>query len=304
MRYTQNGRALVDGGVSPLGWSTLGTYLLCARQGALREFTRRAGGLTLPRPAPTLGTLVHAGLAQHYAQRRGAQINGITNWADASEAIEHEARQGMAALAAANLPKTQYTDGVKVWADAAKKAQVLVLQHENRWARLEHRWIIRAVETVVTFALSGVEFTARLDLVIEDEHGKIYIIDHKTAGVWGYTQRLGYALSGQILAFQLCGPALLRGAMAGKTWGGVILNIIGTGTSATFLREPPMHAPEGLRTFPQTVAKAAEIRTEALKQDPQDVPGAYHEKACRTPYGLCDFIDRCRVGTETQEEPC
>lgn len=229
--------------------------------------------------APLLkGSLVHQGLAHHYARIQSAQEGyDPEEWATPDAAIEACAE--------------------KLGPGASKYialAQSVVRSYAAHWA-LENLEILH-VEEIFHSEIGGYKFTQRFDLVAREPSGKVVIFDHKTTGRIDASVPQRYVLSGQFL-----GMANFGRSIWGDDFGGVRLNLIEVpfdGKSFDFKRVAPDPAPNALRLFPITV-KAARDRIAELDASGIDLwewPKALSEQTCITAYGKCDAFELCRWG--------
>lgn len=229
--------------------------------------------------APLLkGSLVHQGLAHHYARIQNAQQGrDPEEWATPSAAIEACAEKlGKEAFAYVAL------------AQSVVRAYAAYHANEN----IE----VMYVEEVFGAEIGGYKFTQRFDLVVRDASGRVVIIDHKTTGRIDAKVPQRYVLSGQFL-----GMANFGRSIWGDEFGGVRLNMIEipfSGDNFKFSRIATDPAPNALKLFPITV-KAARDRIAELDAsgiDPWEWPKALSEQTCITAYGKCDGYELCRWG--------
>lgn len=223
-------------------------------------------------PALMKGSLVHAGLAHHYAIIR----DGLGVWASPEEAIRRCADE-LGPAAAEFVPSA----GAAVRAYAAHYAI----------GDLEPLHI----EEVFEAEIGGWKFTQRFDLVARNAAGQVVIADHKTTALATAVAASRYTLSGQFLGMATFGRHLW-----GKDFGGVLINLIELkdGSPAWFRRVMVEPAPHALRLFPLTV-KHARDRVAALDEagiDPWEWPKALSETVCTSAYGNCEWYENCRWG--------
>lgn len=116
------------------------------------------------------------------------------------------------------------------------------------------------------------------------------IVTHNCGRIEDKTIRR-YTLSGQFLGLHHLGRATY-----GHDFGGVIVNVVGC-NDGKCARPAPAPAPWALQRFPKNVANAErQIKNLEEAGDVTLWPMAVSEYACYTPYGPCDFFDRCRWG--------
>lgn len=229
------------------------------------------------RPALLKGSLIHQGLAHHYARRQSMQEGRDPDeWAAVDVAMDACAEKlGRHAL--------QYLDLTKR----------VVQQYAAHWAH--ERLDVLHVEEIFKADIEGYRFTQRFDLVVREADRKIWIVDHKTSGRLGSTVAERYTLSGQFL-----GMATFGSMVWGDEFGGVKLNLIEIGENkpCRFARQTPDPAPSALKSFPLTVLHARQTiaRLDASGIAPMDWPMTLSEQTCITAYGRCDHFDRCRFG--------
>lgn len=154
---------LIDAGSSgEWGWHATEVALRCPRMFAyLYRMPKNHGPDEADRPALLKGSLVHQGLAHHYARIQSAQSGrDPEEWARPDVAIE---------ACAEKLGK----HSLKYVSDA-KEA---VRQYAARWAT--ERLDVLHVEEVFKSEIAGYRFTQRFDLVVREPDGKVWILDHK-----------------------------------------------------------------------------------------------------------------------------
>ena len=266
-------RLLIYTGPSPRGWHRLQLFLECPQRFAWKYRSEKAP--ERPESPPLIkGSLIHLGLAQHYAQVREMQEGrDPKRYYDPSEAISILA------------------DAKPEWAPYADLAKEVVTAHQLRWQH--ERFRVIGVEELLDGVVEGHRFTGRMDLIVEDSAGKVWVIDHKTTGRLQSKQREFYSVSGQILGYQTLGRMRY-----GERFGGMRLNMIQHGGSFQFERWDVRPAPHLLARWPSAVADA-ERRIAALDAEKRPVnqwPVAPSELVCYHRYGACDFIEACRWG--------
>lgn len=271
----------IDAGSSgEWGWHATELAMRCPQLFAYHHRIHHSerGGEQGDRAALLKGSLVHQGLAHHYARVQNAQTGRDPDeWATPDVAIE--------ACAA------------KLGGSAARYialAQSVVRAYAAHWANevLE----VLHVEEVFAAEIGGYRFTQRFDLVAREPSGKVVIFDHKTTGRIDANVPQRYVLSGQFL-----GMASFGRNIWGDEFGGVRLNLIEVpfdGKSFDFKRLPTDPAPNALRLFPLTVRAARDRIAELDKSglDPWEWPKTLSEQTCITAYGKCDGFELCRWG--------
>lgn len=268
----------IDAGSSgEWGWHATELALRCPR---LFAYTYRVPGAKREHTdsAPLLkGSLVHQGLAHHYARMESIQQGRDPNeWATPDDAIEECAKK-LGPYAAQYVPLAKDT----------------VARYAGHWAH--ERVEVIAVEEVFASEIGSFKYTQRLDLVVREADGKVWIWDHKTTGRITRDVAARYTLSGQFIGMYNFGVRVY-----GDDFGGVKLNLIEVGDSGmgAFKRQTPDPAPEAIRSFPLTVLHARE-RVDALDRsgiEPSNWPQTLSEQTCVTAYGQCNFFEKCRWG--------
>ena len=235
--------------------------------------------------APLLrGSLVHQGLAHHYARVQAAQEGKDPDiWATPEAAIEACAEK----LGPESLRFVAQTQSV---------VRAYAAHHATESLEVMH------VEEVFRAEIGGYPFTQRFDLVGRDASGRVVIIDHKTTGRIDARVPQRYVLSGQFLGMLNFGRSIW-----GAEFGGVRLNLIEMGgddgwktTAPKFSRVPVDPAPNAQRLFPITVKHARDRihELDASGIDPWEWPKAMSEQVCITAYGKCDGYELCRWGKD------
>jgi hypothetical protein len=268
------GEFVFAGSSGEWGWHATELALRCPQ---LFSYTYRLKVLNNSTKEPLLrGSLVHAGLAQHYRRLQETQETGdASKWASWEDGIDHCAEELGPAAA-------QYV----------QKAKEILTGY------LAHYWMEQisplAVEQVFSAEIDGYQFTQRLDMVAREKDGKIYVWDHKCVGRIDQKTVTRYTLSGQFL-----GMARFGAASYGADFGGVKLNLL-SADGQTFKRVMVEPAPHALRTFPISVAHARRLVDDLDKSNvPHDEwPKALSEQVCVSSYGVCDAFDLCRWGKE------
>lgn len=275
-------KILLNTGPSERGWHRVQDIVHCPRKYAFR---RKLGLGDDPASDPTgplpRGSLVHVGLAHHYAQLRAVQRGEDPGryW-DPCDAIDRAAAESFKAYEDVDLVK----DIVRCYqaAYAGDRSRVLMVE-EQVAVTVKNKWL----------------FTQRYDRVVEDSSGRVWVIDAKTSSAVSARTMLGYGMSGQLLAAQVIGRLTWPDRFAG-----VRLDFIGVRPEEKlpfrypFTRETLPPAPYAEQTVVDTIEWAEQIveRLEAGNADPWKYPAAHHEHACMTRYGPCQFYDLCRWG--------
>ena len=155
-------RLLIFTGPSPRGWHRLQLFLECPQRYAW-NYIAGLKGINEDAPPLVKGSLVHLGLAQHYAQIREKQ-NGRDPklYFDPIEAID------------------VMIEAKPHWKEHGELAKRVIDAYLLKWRN--ERFKVVAVEELLEAEIEGYRFTGRMDLVVEDSAGKVWIIDHKTTG--------------------------------------------------------------------------------------------------------------------------
>lgn len=282
--------SLLDTGPSERGWHYYERFLRCSMiyywrrrdDAALAEATAN-GTVIVPKIALALarGTIGHVGLAHFYARQRAIQRGE-----DPSAILSP--REAMIARADSLgridlLPEVSET--VRGYIEHYGYEQAAVLGVE------------RPVETLMMVGTHAARYTARIDLVWRDKLGA-WIVDHKFVGRIEKKTIRRYTLSGQFLGLQVLGERLI------PNFAGVVLNLVGF--DGGFYRQQLDPAPWMLDNFPALIV-AADARMKVIEKRAQEIGVAAvsalyaahavpSEMTCYTPYGECEYFERCRWG--------
>ena len=273
-------KKLLNAGPSEAGWHRLQSVLQCPRKYALEQEAEWEWSEALIK-----GSLMHIGLAHYYMLLKDPE----GDWCTPVEAV------GQLAL-------TEYeSSGDQQWLDHAEMVNQVVAEYVDHY-RGEHWKVLQVEEELRSQVHDEVRgekylYTQRPDLIVEDKHGKVWIVDHKTTyRATGRTLKR-YILSGQFLGYKLLG----RGYF-GEKFAGVVQNMIqwptkGRKHGATFSRPTLAAAPRADKDHKQTLLYAERIiRDHQHLTNPMDWPAVHHETACITPYGVCPFHETCQWG--------
>ena len=266
-------RLLIFTGPSPRGWHRLQLFLECPQRYAW-NYLAGLKGINEDAPPLVKGSLVHLGLAQHYAQLREKQQGRDPKlYFDPIEAIDI------------------MIEAKPHWKDHGELAKRVTEAYLVKWRN--ERFKVVAVEELLEAQIEGYRFTGRMDLVVEDSEGKIWIIDHKTTGRLQAQQRKFYSVSGQILGYQTLGKIHF-----GDRFGGMRLNMIQHGGDFKFERFNVDPAPKMMERWPSAVKDAEEGIQKLLDEGrPADKwPIAPSELVCFHRYGPCNYIEQCKWG--------
>lgn len=292
----------MDTGPSGFGWSFYGTFRVCPRKFALKY--RFPGYCPVEiKPAPALGSLLHAILAHYYAARTGqpqppladvvrrtAQERGVPpeNVQLAIELATHYVQEfggrGWAVLFVERLLACTFTlqpDGRVVTA-ACDPAQL-------------PPWPTAIAPGV------PVPYTARADLGVREGPTAAWIVDHKTASHVVESTFWRYASSGQFAGLQILGGLHVPGFVGTKITG-VQTGGAGAKRNANAARKvvtrPTPAAPGLVEDFPLlVVTTAAQIAwlDSWAGRNPRLWPATASDFVCGS-YGGCDYASYCRRG--------
>jgi len=274
-------------GPSPRGWHRLQQYLECPQKFAWHyRFGRDSDGKLLSgeteqNNAPPLvkGSLVHLGLAHHYARMKETQEGRDPDlYLKPAEAID--------LVSETNGP--EWTQ----WKSLTTDCTLAYIDHY-----VDEKMKILRVEELMEGTFGGYRFTGRLDLVTEDSRGRVWAWDHKTTGRIQAKQQQFYSVSGQLIGYQW----LARGAY-GEKFAGMRVNLVQHGNGDFRFERPRMlQAPALYNRFPQTVVDAEQgIATLEASGRPHDEwPRAMNEMTCYGRYGACRHLEKCKWGAST-----
>jgi hypothetical protein len=273
-------RLIIFTGPSPRGWHRIAQFLECPSKYAwahqAREPGVRAPAGPLEEAVPLVrGSLIHLGLAQHYAQMREYQTGGDVNlYYDPEEAMR------IVADAKGEAYQREVDDMVKC-----------VLAYQDHWHNEDFK--VLRVEELYEGYFHGYRLTGRLDLVIEDKQGRVFVIDHKSTGFLSAKQRTFYSISGQMHAYRW-----LAFMQYGDRLAGMRVNMIQHQNAFKFQRFDLDPAPHMFAEFPRIIKEAEEAiaRFQAEGRAPADWPMAISELTCFHRYGACEFMDKCKWG--------
>ena len=238
--------------------------------------TQKAGdSKAVGKPALSRGSLIHAGLANHYRRLQATQRGeSADEWADPIEAIKATVEEH---------PE---------YAPQEEEAIGAVRAYIANWAK--EKVEVLHVEEVFAAEIEGERYTQRLDLVVREPDGKVYVWDHKGVGRIDSKTISRYTLSGQFI-----GMRRLVHAVYEAEFGGVRLNLVeSSGKGYAFQRCLVDPAPSAVKTFPLTVLHARAVVKSYSTLPVEEWPQALSEQTCMTAYGRCDYFERCRWGKQ------
>lgn len=250
----------VDAGQSSAGWHRLQLFIECPRKFGYKEII---GLLPMIQSSPlALGSATHEGLAAHYLGR--------------------PFEEGL-------------KDAPKRWAYKVPIARSILQAYVKHYLREPFEVI--DVERELIVRINKRKFTRRVDLIFLQQ-GKIYIMDHKTAGQ--PKSRFASAQHEAALFTQdLVGRAVIPG-IYGKEFGGVVLNVIGSGEPFEFIRRPLLFPPEIIKNAVTSLDYWLS-QSESLIQSgmsPWEYPQSW---SCQGRYSRCDFWSLCKRGRSAAE---
>ena len=266
-------RLLIYTGPSPRGWHRLQLFLECPQRFAW-NYLAGLKGINEDAPPLVKGSLIHLGLAQHYSQLREEQEGRDPKaYFDPLEAID------------------VMVEAKPDWKEHGDLAKRVIEAYLIQWRN--ERFKVVAVEELLEAQIEGYRFTGRMDLVVEDSAGRIWIIDHKTTGRLQAQQRKFYSVSGQILGYQWLGRIHF-----GERFGGMRLNMVQHGGDFKFERFDVQPAPKLMARWPSAVKDAEEGIQKLMDEGrPADEwPIAPSELVCFHRYGPCNYIEQCKWG--------
>jgi len=233
------------------------------------------------------------GLAHHYALYH---INGYSY----AERVPQPLATPVEAVGQVALEMASEQNDPR-WLEYAEMVNQVVAEYADHYEG-EHWKVLHVEEELKSMVYDEVRdekylYTQRPDLIVEDKHGKIWIVDHKSTFRIAPKTIKRYTLSGQFLGYRLLGRGYFKDRFAG-----VVLNMIqlppkGQICGASFQRPNLEAAPCADKDHKQTLLYAERIiRDHQHLTNPMDWPAVHHETACMTPYGPCPFHDICQWG--------
>lgn len=282
MSGTSPGSAkILQHGASPRGWHRLQIAAECLQKYAWHYQSPEGSPTGLKgRPALAKGSLIHLALAQHYARMKARQQGTREDeWCEPEEAVQLIAK----------------VEGVEEFVSVVLRTFRAYVQH---YAYDESDWKIVDIENLVSVTIGGKYLiTGRLDLVVEDLTGRIFVWDHKSSSRLTARHKQFYAVSGQLIGYS---------HMARQTYGerfaGFIVNLIqlSAGPNDPFKadRVPLPRSPNMESRYEQTIVDLEESieRMKASGRSFDNWPKAMNELTCFSRYGACDHINQCRHG--------
>ena len=267
---------LLNTGPSLSGWHRLQNVLECPQKYSYRYNL----GIEASIPAVALmrGSLAHLGLAHHYL-RKQLEDNGEDKdqWLNPYDAMR---------LQSDNEP--EYKEVLTDIEDAVEA-------YQRHWKVIDQKWKVLEVEKQAYSAIPDKNkvhlLTGRFDMVLENENGDVYIVDHKTTSRLTNNHEKYYSMSGQLLGYEYMARHIY-----GDRLKGVMLNLIQIRPPYKFKRLILHPRPNLSAQFEQTVIDAENLISLYSTRDPMHYPKAMNELTCFHRYGACDYIDLCKFG--------
>lgn len=265
-------KILLDAGPSERGWHRIESAARCMRLYALKA----SGHVPFPESEPLIrGSLVHIGLAHIYARKQEADSGGNPDkyYSPIDAVLKLAEKNGEA------------------WLDMVDTCCDMVNAYRLKWGD-DRNWEVISVEEELRAKLRGKWlYTQRADLIVRDQFGKVWIVDHKTAFRISSKTLTPHILDGQMLGYQMFGRKRF-----GDSFGGVVINRITTRAPFQFDRATLEPAPHALSRFVGNLCELEETIERYEGRPPMEWPGAYSNLVCTHKYGKCDAYDKCQWG--------
>jgi hypothetical protein len=263
---------LVQGGQSGNGWSKIGTFLQCPQKYAYTYLNRSEKKNNTINPLLIKGILVHTGLAQLYKRMQSVQNGGDPNEWYAPDVAMY----------------MQCESETPLWFEHFDECKDIVDKYFAHW---NCDWKVIDVENAIQAKIGDSVYTGRCDLVIEDENGLYWIVDHKTTTEITTEQQYFYSMSGQLIGY-----AYMGNLTYGEKFAGIILNQIQYTNGMAFERIKLPKYPSLLNKYPLTIQWAEEqIKQLQEKNTPMsNYPSVMNEFVCYNRYGACPHIAKCQ----------
>jgi len=253
-------------GQSASGYHRLEDLIICPR-----KFAYRAVMNLVPAVAPealALGTAVHEGLQAHY-DGRGWEA-GLEN------------------------PGTR-------WAYKVGEARGMLRAYAAKW--INERFEVLDLEREFRVSCrSGIDgqrrlFTRRIDMIVLEQDGKVWIYDHKTAAnPYSRARSVGYDAS--LFTQNFIGRYMFK-SIYGVPYGGMRLNLLGKSAPYKFYRPAMDWLPQIKKDAPREIgdwlleAERVVEQIEAPGGSPWKVRKGWQ---CQGRYSFCDYWDLCAHG--------
>jgi hypothetical protein len=303
-----SGKILLNAGSSEAGAHRQELFRMCEQKFAYRMEEKKALELApvavadtaedapdadeSERPHLIIGSLVHIGLAHHYAR--------IRQWQRQQDPeLYYSAEDAIVMLAGENSG----------WAKHVGISIDIVRDHFSFWPHDHERFRVLEVEQVHRVMVgadredvrsmcgpAGFLYTQRVDLVLEDAAGRVYIFDHKGVGHFRGKETRTFTLSGQFLGYQVIGSLTW-----GRRFAGVVANLFERKEQKRrYKRVSPEPAPFALQCFKENLIETElDIRRKlAAPRNTWHFRKAFSEQICRTIYGECEHFAKCQRGPQ------
>lgn len=272
---------IIDSGPSPRGWSYYSTFLRCPLLFFWKYVYGPAHFTSRGDSAPWLarGTMFHVGRAHLDAQQ----------WARENGKDESKILGPLEAIKVCAERLGEYG------AEKLPIAEAMFHAYRQRYPFEAFRVV--AVEELLSIEFGSALYTARLDRVVHERDGRIYVHDTKTTSRLDSGTIRKYTLHGQFFGHWYLGRKHF-----GDRFGGVIVDMVGEDLQCK--RAPVEPAPFMLRNFPdliETTNARIERCRETFGMDPERwaVAANPDEQVCFGKYGQCSQLEKCRWGIAT-----
>lgn len=152
------------------------------------------------------------------------------------------------------------------------------------------RWRIIAVEETLRFESDELDFSSRLDLIVESE-GRTWLVEHKTAKQISVDSLAHYDMDLQTLGQQWLFYECVDGT-AFLPFAGVIVNIVTKHKTPQLFRKPVLSSRAHLQMFEHAMRMWFLLR---LEQEKLGWPRSLgHCAGAARGYSKCQFFDLCR----------
>lgn len=259
---------------SPMGWSKIGTMLMCPRKYALQYLGQphKNEEKKSPNPALVKGILIHLALAHYYESKKPQHNPNDVYTFD--EAMYKKCEQ---------IPE---------WYPYLSVSHETVVQYIFNYCRKneDSKMKVLDVEKLIKTKIGEQTITGRVDLIAEDLDGKVWFVDHKTTNKIE-EQKQYYSASGQMIGYQYIGKE-----MYGDKFGGMLLNLIKLADDqedAIFVRYRIEASQSMLEGWKVSVKHSLSLMDSLKGKDISEYPMAMHELICQHRYGPCRFIEKC-----------
>jgi hypothetical protein len=301
---------LIDAGRSEFGWSRIGQFTKCPQLYAYQQII----GLDLiPASALTRGSMGHI-LQAHLHAIWGAQQGGV--WVDdkfvTDPDIIMEPIEAVHAWCDENggheyidRMVDTYQHYLETHPEPPGKIVAVEFPISGVIGTVNGKWGLWAEQDGVEIEPSPlncpgnprhgqpIRLTRRLDMVVQDRMGRVFIWDHKhQARVSPGRSVDAYAIDGGFAAFRILGRQIY------PTFCGLTLNLIQTQAPWKVARPTVPPTPHRDNHFAELLWHAEHhlASLEISQPDPWRWPKAQHETACYGRYGPCSGLKCCQYG--------